>query len=75
MKSEKYIITSPKFLSGFALGNNSIYVVAFVKYQNYEIMSSVALFVSHDYASRRYLFYKKLQNSCVFENFDDFVSN
>ena len=31
-----YVITPPKVFSGFALGKNYIYVVAFVKYQNYE---------------------------------------
>ena len=54
-----------KFFSGFALGNNSIYVVAFVN----EIIFNITLLVDYGLATRRYyLFNKKLQNSCVSEN-------
>ena len=60
MKSGNYIITPLQLFSGFALGNNSIYVVAFVKHQNYEIISSVILFVSHGLASRRYYLFDKV---------------
>ena len=45
MKSVNYIITPPNLFSGFALENNSFCFVAFVKYQNYEIFSSITLFV------------------------------
>ena len=66
MKSENYIITPPKLFSGFALGNNSIYLVACVRYQIEEIISSHSLFVSYGLASRRYyLLHKKLYNSCL----------
>ena len=68
MKSENYIIT-PSKVSGFALGNNFFYVVAFVKYLNYEIFSCIALLVVYGLASRSYhVFDSKLQNSCVSEN-------
>ena len=69
MKRENYIITPPKLFSVFALGNNSVFVVAFVKNQNYEILSCITLLVGYGLASRRYyLFDKKLQNSCVSES-------
>ena len=69
MKSVNYIITPPNLFSGFALGNNSFYLVAFIKYQNYEIFSCITLSVAYGLASRRYhLFNKKLQNSRVSEN-------
>ena len=64
MKSESYIMTPSKLFSSFALGSNSLHVVAFVKYQNDEMISSFTLFVSYGLASRRYyLFDKKSQNS------------
>ena len=47
MKSVNYIITRPKLFSGFELGNNSFYLVAFVKYQNYEIFSCITLSVGY----------------------------
>ena len=55
MKSENYIITPPKVFSGFAFGKNYIYVVAFVKYKNYEIKSSFTLFMGHGLASRKFI--------------------
>ena len=69
MKSVNYIITLSNLLSGFALGNNSFYLNAFVKYQNHEIFSCITLSVGGGLVSKRYyLFNQKLQNSCVFEN-------
>ena len=73
MKSQKFIVTPPKLFSGFALGNNSIYVVTITKYKNYEIKSRVTLFVGHSLASKRYYsFHKKSQNSSEVKNFDVF---
>ena len=69
MKAKSISSHLQRFFSGFALENISIYEVAFVKYQNYKIISSVTLFMGHGLASKRYhLFDKKLQNSCVFQN-------
>ena len=69
MKSENYVITPPNLFSGFALGSNSFYVIAFARNQNYEILSCIALFVDYGLTSRKcYLFDKKLQNSCVSEH-------
>ena len=42
------------WFSGFAFGNNSFYLVAFVKYQNYEIFFCITLSVGYGLASRRY---------------------
>ena len=69
MGSYAHVITPSKVFSGFAVGKNSVYEVAFVKYQNYEIKSTVTVFVGHGLED---LHDKKLQNSCVFENFDVF---
>ena len=69
MKSVNCIITPPNLFSGFALENNSFYLVAFVKNQNYEIFPCITLSVGYGLASRRYyLFNYKLQNSSVPEN-------
>ena len=69
MKSVNYVFTPSNIFSGFALRNNSFYLVAFVKYQNYEIFFCITLSVSYGLASRRYyLFNLKLQNSCASEN-------
>ena len=66
---EKRKQTPPNLFSGFALGNNSSYLVAFVRYQNYEIFSRITLSVDYGLASRRYyLFNQKLQNSCASQN-------
>ena len=59
MKSENYISTPPKLFAGYALGDNFIYVVAFVNHQNYGILSSLTLFVGHGLASRRYYLFDK----------------
>ena len=75
MKNQNYIITLPKLFSCFALGNDSFYVVAFVKYKSYKILSCIILSVGYGLASRRYyLFDKKLPDSCVSENTQMFLT-